>query len=94
MCKELEKLTDEEFLNIIKFHSEQMKEYLEKELYEYIAFYIAKGIEYNAIFDDNFERIVNTAMESFDSFQFRNTIDYERIKSILKNKYHLKKRFK
>ena len=30
MNKELKKLTDEEFLNIIKFHSEQMKEYLEK----------------------------------------------------------------
>lgn len=74
MNKELEKLTDEEFLNIIKFHSEQVKDYLENELYEYIAFYIAKGLEYNAIFDDNFERIVNTAMESFDSFQFRNKI--------------------
>ena len=49
--------------------------------------------KYNAIFDDNCERIVNTAMKSFDSFQFRNKIDYERIKSILKNKYHLKKRF-
>lgn len=74
MNKELEKLTDEEFLNIIKFHSEQVKDYLENELYEYIAFYIAKGLEYNAIFDDNFERIVNTAMKSFDSFQFRNKI--------------------
>ena len=67
-------LTDEEFLNIIKFHSEQVKVYLENELYEYIAFYIAKGLEYNAIFDDNFERIVNNAMKSFDSFQFRNKI--------------------
>lgn len=93
MNKELSAMSDEEFLNIIKFHSEQVKDYLENELYEYIAFYIAKGLEYNAIFDDNFERIVNTAMESFDSFQFRNKIDYERIKSILKNKYHLKKRF-
>lgn len=37
MNKELEKLTDEEFLNIIKFHSEQVKDYLENELYEYIT---------------------------------------------------------
>ena len=93
MATDLESISDDEFLNIVKFHSEQVKEYLEKELYEYIAFYIAKGIEYNAIFDNNFERIVNTAMETFSSFQFKNEINYERIKKILKNKYHLKKRF-
>lgn len=91
MNKELEKLTDDEFLNIVKFHSEQVKDYLENELYDYIAFYIAKGIEYNAIFDDDFERIVNTAMETFDSFQFRNTIDYDKIKNILYEKYSIKK---
>lgn len=91
MNKELEKLTDDEFLNIVKFHSEQIKDYLENELYDYIAFYIAKGIEYNAIFDDDFERIVNTAMETFDSFQFRNTIDYDKIKNILYEKYSIKK---
>ncbi len=93
MNKKLEKITDEEFLNIIKVHNEQVKDYLENELYDYIAFYIAKGIEYNAIFDDNFERIVNTAMETFNTFQFRNEINYDKIKEILKNKYHLKKRF-
>ena len=49
MATDLESISDDEFLNIVKFHSEQVKEYLEKELYEYIAFYIAKGIEYNAI---------------------------------------------
>ncbi len=83
-------LSDEEFLNIIKFHGEQIKYYLEKEIYDFIAFYIVKGIECNAIFDNDLERIINTAMESFDSFQFRDNIDKEIIKKLLKNQYNLK----
>ena len=39
MRNDYDKISDDEFLNIVKFHSKQVKEYLEKELYEYIAFY-------------------------------------------------------
>ena len=41
MREDFNELSDEEFLNIIKFHSEQVKEYLEKEIHDFIAFYIA-----------------------------------------------------
>ena len=84
-------ISDEEFLNIIGFHSKAIKDYLEDILYGFIAFYIAKGIEYKAIFDNNFERIVNSALESFDSFQFINKIDYNKVKKILKEKYNIEK---
>ena len=90
MREDFKNINEEEFLNIIKFHSEQVKEYLEKELYDFIAFYIAKGIEYNSIFDNDFDRIINTAIESFDSFQFRNSINKKRVKKILKNEYSIK----
>ena len=55
-------LTDEQFLNTIKFHSQLIKDFLEKQIYEFIAYYIAKGIETKAIFDNNFKRIVNTSL--------------------------------
>lgn len=90
MRKDFNTISEEEFLNIIKFHSEQVKDYLEKELYNFIAFYIAKGVEYNAIFDNDFDRIINTAIESFDSFQFRNSINKNRIKKLLKNEFSIK----
>lgn len=90
MREDFNLISDEEFLNIIKFHSEQVKDYLEKELYNFIAFYIAKGIKYNAIFDNDFDRIINTAVESFDSFQFRNSINKNRVKKLLKNDFSIK----
>ena len=82
-------ITDEQFLKTIRFHSKLIKKYLENTLYDFIAFYIAKGIENKAIFDNNYERIVNTSLEYFDSYQFRNSINYKKIKKILKNKYNL-----
>ena len=90
MREDFNLISEEVFLNIIKFHSEQVKDYLEKELYNFIAFYIAKGIEYNAIFDNDFDRIINTALETFDSFQFRNSINKNRVKKLLKNDFSIK----
>jgi len=91
MNKRLEDLTDEEFFSITKFHTEVVTEYLENMLYDFIAFYIAKGIELNALFDSNFKRIVNTSLEAFSPYKFRNKIDYKRIKTILRTKYNIKK---
>ncbi len=90
MREDFYELSDEQFLNTIKFHSELIKEYLENVLYGFIAFYIAKGIETDALFDNNFERIVNTSLEYFDSYQFRNSIDYKKVKNLLVSKYNIK----
>ena len=83
-------LNDEQFLRIIEFHNKLVRDFLEKQIYEFIAFYIAKGIESSSIFDNNFKRIVNTSLEYFDSHQFRNSINYKKIKNLLVNKYNIK----
>lgn len=82
-------LSDEQFLKTIRFHNSQVKKYLEKALYNFIVFYIAKGIETKAIFDNDFDRIINTAIEHFDSYQFRNSIDSKKVKKLLANKYNI-----
>ena len=82
-------LNDEQFLRTIEFHSKMVKDYLEKMLYDFISFYIAKGFETKAIFDNNFKRIVDTSLEAFNSYQFRNNINYKKIKMILKKKYNI-----
>lgn len=91
MDKKLDELSEEEFLNIMKFHSEAVTEYLESVLYDFIAYYIATGLKYNALFDNNFKRIVNTSLESFSPYRFRNKIDYNRIKQTLRKDYNIKK---
>ena len=90
MREDFNKISEEEFLDIIKYHQKYVREFIEDELYDYIAFYIAKGIECEAIFDNDLERIINTAIESFDSFQFRNSIDWKRVKKILREDYSIK----
>lgn len=82
-------LNDEQFLRTIEFHSKIVKNYLEKMLYDFIPFYIAKGFETKAIFDNNFKRIVDTSLEVFDSYQFRKSINYNKVKTILKKKYNI-----
>ena len=44
MNKELEKLTDEEFLNIIKFHSEQVKFILKMNYMSILLFILLKDL--------------------------------------------------
>ena len=91
MNKKLEELTDEEFLNITKFHNEMVTEYLENVLYDFIPYYIATAIKCNALWDNNFKRIVNTSLEAFSPYRFRNKIDYNRIKKTLRKEYNIKK---
>lgn len=82
-------ISEEDFLDIIHVHQKCIREFLEDELYDFIAFYIAKGIETKAIFDNDFDRIINTAIEHFDSYQFRNSIDNKKVKKLLANKYNI-----
>ena len=90
MRNDLDKISEEEFLEINQKHQEFVREYLEDILYGFIAHYIAKGIECNSIFDDDFKRITNTSTESFNSYPFRNKIDKERIKKILEDEYSIR----
>lgn len=91
MNKKLEELTDEEFLNITQFHTNIITEYLEEVLYDFIPYYIATAIKCNALWDNNFKRIVNTSLEAFSPYRFRNKIDYDRIKQTLRKDYNIKK---
>ena len=91
MNKKLEELTDKEFLSISQFHSNMITEYLENVLYDFIPYYIATAIKCNALWDNNFKRIVNTSLEAVSPYRFRNKIDYNRIKQTIRKDYNIKK---
>lgn len=91
MNNKLEDLLDEDFLNIMQIHTNMITEYLEEVLYNFIPYYIATAIKYIALWDNNFKRIVNTSLEAFSPYRFRNKIDYDRIKQTLRKDYNIKK---
>ena len=74
---------DEETFDKImdKFESELFKYIKDTFLYDYIAFYIAKGIELDALWEGNFSGKVNAAMDTLCSLELERE-DYKILKKI------------
>lgn len=88
--KDLNKLTDEEFDNIVGPFDNKITDYIKNEIInEYVAYYISTAFEMDALWDESFRLSCSAAIESLAQLD-EESCDIDRIKSILKNKYSIK----
>lgn len=87
--KNLEICSEEEFLKIVEPFNEEISKYIEGFLDDYIAYYIATGYRLNALWEANLKSYINDAIENLTAINFKNNIDNEKIKRLLKEKYSL-----
>lgn len=84
------KLSDDEFLEVVEPHNKAISDYIKNNvLYDFVAFYIAKGYELNALWEENLTVHVNSAIEHLSAIEFKNQYDYDILKFILEKKYSL-----
>lgn len=86
-----EDISDDEFANIVKPHLEKTDVFLEHYIMpEYIAYYIASGFYYSALWECSFDIQVKSSADLFNYFGY----DMERlknsVKTLLEEKYSLK----
>ena len=84
-------ITDEEFLNIILPFENVLEEYfINNIIYEFVAFYLAKGYEMSSLWECTIEQQVNSALTRFTDPLLDGIFDYDKLDKILKDKYKLK----
>ena len=85
-----EDITEEEQEKYLAPHRKLMNEFLEEFIMpEYIAFYIASGIDYHALWEGTFSQHYNSAADMFNYFPEDKTTVIENVKKILRIKYSL-----
>lgn len=84
-------ITDEEFLNIILPFENVLEEYfINNILYEFLAFYLAKGYEMSALWECPMQHQINSAIETLAGIRIKDKFDINRLNKILKEKYSIK----
>lgn len=84
-------ITDEEFLNIIVPFENVLEEYFIKNIvYEFVAFYLAKGYEMSALWECPLQHQINSAIETLSGIRIKNKFDNNKLNKILKYKYSIK----
>ena len=87
--KRLIEISDEAFLKITEPHNNAIDDYIETILYDYAAYYIAKGYELSALWESSLKSHVHSAINTFEGIKFIKDYDYEKLKLILLEKYSL-----
>ncbi len=84
-------ITDDEFLNIVKPHLKRTDVFLEHYIMaEYIAYYIASGFYYNALWECSFDTQIRSSADIFNYFNYDKAKLKKNIKTLLEEKYSLK----
>ena len=84
-------ITDEEFLNIILPFENLLEEYFIKNIvYEFVAFYLAKGYEMSALWECPLQHQINSAIETLSGIRIKDKFDINKLNKILKDKYSIK----
>jgi len=84
-------ITDEEFLNIILPFENVLEEYfINNIIYEFVAFYLAKGYEMSALWECPLQHQINSAIETLSGIRIKDKFDNNKLYKILKNKYSIK----
>ena len=84
-------ITDEEFLNIIlPFENVLEKYFINNIVYEFVAFYLAKGYEMSALWECLLQHQINSAIETLAGIRIKDKFDNNKLYKILKNKYYIK----
>lgn len=88
--KDFEIIPDDEFVKLVEPHNIALAEYIKENiLYDFVAFYIAKGYELDALWEGNLTAHVNSAIEHLSAIEFKNLYDYNLLKKVLEEKYNL-----
>lgn len=83
-------ILDNEFENVSKPFDDELDSWFEKHrelIDEFVAFYIARGIENNAIWDGAFSGLVNSAVDTLVSYFVDDNFNRKNLDNILLNKY-------
>lgn len=84
-------ITDEEFLNIIVPFENVLEDYFIKNIiYEFVAFYLAKGYEMSALWECPIQHQINSAIETLAGIRIKDKFDNNKLYKILKDKYLIK----
>ena len=86
-------ILDSEFEDICKPFDDALDNWFEEHKYlidEFVAFYIAKGIEYDALWSGAFSGLLNASVETLSEYFNDKNINRERLNKLLLNKYNLK----
>ncbi len=86
-------ILDDEFENVSKPFDDELDSWFEKHrelIDEFVAFYIARGIENNAIWDGAFSGLINGAVETLASYFVDSNVNRPKLDKILLDKYGYK----
>lgn len=84
-------ITDEEFLKIILPFENVLEEYFIKNIiYEFVAFYLAKGYEMSSLWECPLQHQINSAIETLSSLKIKDKFYNNKLNKILKDKYSIK----
>ena len=84
-------ITDEEFLNIILPFENVLEEYFIKNIvYEFVAFYLAKGYEMSALWECPLQHQINSAIETLSGIRIKDKFDNNKLNKTLNDIYSIK----
>ena len=84
-------ITDEEFLNIIVPFENVLEEYFIKNIvYEFVAFYLAKGYEMSSLWECPLQHLINSAIETLLGIRIKDKFDNNKLNKTLKDIYSIK----
>lgn len=86
-------ILDDEFDDVSKPFDDELDSWFENHrdlIDEFVAFYIARGIENNAIWDGAFDGLINSAVETLASYFVDSNINRSKLDKILLDKYGYK----
>ena len=63
--------------------------YIENTVYDFVAFYLAKGYELSALWESSLKSHVHSAINTLEGIKFIKDYDYEKLKLIILQKYSL-----
>lgn len=83
-------ISDEDYDKVSKPFEDALDEYLRNNfIYDYIAFYIARGYQLDALFEGTLSGVFNAAIDSTCSIEFGSEEDVKKLKDILRDRYNL-----
>lgn len=88
-CEELNIISDYDFNKIVVPFNNEITNYLNNRINDYVAYYIATGFNMDALWDSKFNLICNDAIETLSQID-SNSYDIDKVKMIIEDKYNLK----
>lgn len=83
-------ILDDEFDNVCKSFDNELDSWFNNHrdlIDEFVAFYIARGIENNAIWDGAFSGLINGAVETLSSYFVNSNVNKKNLDKVLLKKY-------